>query len=414
MCEDTDTTREINTACPLPRTPKTHRRAALPGLRHNGAMVSSEGEGASEGRERERRTLKVAIRCDASAVMGTGHMIRCLALADELTARGHLVAIFGEITDLPWVSDQVQVRRLPVFSAPQSPDALAQLLSGQGYDAAVLDGYHLAPETGVRLQASGVTVLAISDDEFGADQAGDLYLDQNLGAVARPRTSPGEQLLGLDYALFRDELLRHRPDAAPERSATTAQMSAPSPTQPLRVLAVFGGSDPYRAASVVVPLLMSVPRPLNVTAIAANDVVAAELSAIELLPGQRLEVSGPRPDLMAIAADCDFAVTASGSSVWEFLCLGVPIGAVCVIDNQRVGYDAVAGAGAALPCGHLEDLRQHASARATARGTLRSLADEPATRAELSRHGRTMVDGLGRSRVADALERAVARRPEVG
>ena len=46
--------------------------------------------------------------------------------------------------------------------------------------------------------------------QFGAGQEADLYVDQNLGATAGPGPRSATQLVGLDYVLFRDQVLECR------------------------------------------------------------------------------------------------------------------------------------------------------------------------------------------------------------
>ena len=107
--------------------------------------------------------------------------------------------------------------------------------------------------------------------------------------------------------------------------------------------------------------------------------------------------------LAARAAACDLVVTASGSSVWELMCLGVPLGVVCVIDNQRPGYDMVADADLALGLGDLEMLRRDDDARAAAVSALREAFTDRDVRVERAARAQELLDGRGRARVAEAL-----------
>ena len=118
-----------------------------------------------------------------------------------------------------------------MVAAPDEPEELAGLAVRLGLDTVVLDGYHLDPGAGESIRARGVTVLAISDGPFGAGQDADVALDQNLGAAAGLGRS-GTFLAGLDYALFRDQVLEQR------RSPT--KDAPPRNRSPLRVIAVFG------------------------------------------------------------------------------------------------------------------------------------------------------------------------------
>lgn len=344
--------------------------------------------------------LHVALRCDGRPELGVGHVIRCLALGDELAARGARVTLVGEVAAVPWVLEQVAARGIEVVAAPTEPQALVALCARRHVDAVVLDGYHLPVASGSALRRAGIVVLALVDGPFGAEQEADLYLDQNLGAgLPAGRSVPPDavHLLGLEHVLFRDQVLRHR------------RTDVPEPATPPRVLCVFGGTDAYAAGPVVVPLLTATGRPVHVVAVAARLDLAAAIEQTETAPGQVVEVVPPTPDLAALAVTCDAAVTAAGTSMWELLCLGVPAALVCVADNQRVGYDAAARQGVAVPVGHLDALRQDATERERAVAVLSALLDDPVRRRRLALAGQSLVDGRGRARVVDALLTSVGR-----
>lgn len=336
----------------------------------------------------------VGLRCDGGPSIGVGHVVRCLALGDELLARGTEVSLLGDLGGLAWLENQAGTRDVTVVAAPDEPEALADLAVHLGLDAVVLDGYDLDPRSGRSLRARGVTVLAISDGPFGAGQDADIVLDQNLGAVADVGRS-GTVLAGLDFALFRDQVLEQR------RSPVDA---APRSGTPLRVLAVFGGTDAHGAAPVVVPLLVETGRPFEVVAVAAHADIARQLLALEMGAGQTIHVVPPVDDLAVLAVTCDLAVTASGSSVWEFCCLGLPAALVCVTENQVVGYDAVTAAGVAVGIGSLSALREDHDHRSACVSSLTQLLTDPQLRASLAQRGQELVDGRGRERVVDVLE----------
>lgn len=338
-------------------------------------------------------SLHVGLRCDGGSELGVGHVIRCLALADELLDRGHTVTLVGDVGGVAWVEEQVRDRALEHVSAPAGADELRSLAAHLRLDAMVLDGYHLDPDCGSSLRAAGVTVLAISDGPFGAEQDADIVLDQNLGAVPDPARS-GTALTGPDFVLFRDQVLRHRRAPGSIRTAEA----------PPRVLAVFGGTDPFAAAPVVVPLVLATRLPVHVVAVAARPEIGEQLRVLEGGPDQTIEVVRPVDDLAALAVTCDLTVTAAGSSVWEFLCLGVPAAIVCVTDNQAVGYEAVVAREAAVPVGLLAALRDDPQARDAGAHGLRHLIEDAGARRTLAERGQRLVDGRGRQRVADALE----------
>ncbi len=329
-------------------------------------------------------TLNIAIRCDALASLGTGHLVRQTALIEELTYRGHSTRLFGKC-DVPWAATQANAVGVS-FETPES-DFAAQVVR-EGADIVVIDGYEFDASLSKDCRAAGIGVVAMVDGPFGRHQLADVYVDQNLGSE-----DPGgdEWLVGPKYVLLRDVVLRQR--------------NAPRPNAPvLRAFVVFGGTDPFGGAPVAVDLLARTGVPMKIAAIAASQERRAELAQVTLSAGQSLDVLDVQDDLPALVATSDFVVSASGSSVWEFACIGIPTGLVCVADNQIVGYQA-ATADLAVGIGHLESLRNDKNARDQAVETLTILATSPDYRAELRDAGRTLIDGEGRARVADAIER---------
>ena len=331
--------------------------------------------------------LHVAIRCDALAAKGTGHLVRQTALAQELRARGHRVTLHGEC-DVAWA--RAQAGRVGLTSEPVGDDSPARC-AADGVDAVVIDGYDFPTSLGADLRARGVPVLAMVDDDFGRHQEADVFVDQNLGS-ADPGTPAW--LVGPRYVLLRDVVR--------DRRGTPAASNTPP-----RVLVVFGGSDPFGGCPVAAELLLSIGLPVDVVAIAASDERRAELAALDVGEGQRLEVLGAQDDLPGLALTCDVVVSAAGSSVWEFACLGVPTALVCVVDNQVTGYEAATDE-LAVPLGRLAALREDPEARDAARTAMTRLLEDDRWRAELADGGRALVDGDGRVRVADAIEALVA------
>ncbi|WP_051713040.1 PseG/SpsG family protein [Spirillospora albida] len=322
----------------------------------------------------------VGIYCDAGPGIGVGHLMRCLALAEELLSRGASVRVMAPTSGIEWIP--ALFGPVPLEEPP--PDLVA---SAARFDALVLDSYLLPPAVSGELRRAGLPVLAIVDGTTRGQDA-DIFVDQNLGAedVAVDLPPASTHLAGLRYALLRDDVRAH---------------ARPRPRRPLdgppRVLCVFGGTDPYGAAPAVLRLAAGTGAPFDATVIAARPPLLAELESVTLAPGQTARVIPPVADLPALAAASDVVVTASGTSIWDMLHLGVPTALTWVVDHQRDGYTATVSRGLAAGLGHVREFGPEASR------TLFRLLTDPSVRAALAGHGATAVDGQGRERVADAL-----------
>ncbi|MEQ4715092.1 hypothetical protein [Nonomuraea sp. B19D2] len=315
----------------------------------------------------------IGFRCDAGVRSGVGHLVRCVALAEELCARGVPVVFLGEVRGSDWARAQLRERGLPLVPAPGQPARLAALARELRLDAVVLDSYELPDGTGAALRGAGLAVLAIVDgDPLG--QEADLYLDQNLGAERRPFPRPARRLAGARYVLLRDSVRRRR----------RARRAGPVP----RVLCFFGGTDSAGVAPAWAEALRATGAAFEATVVSPAP-FEADGPITVIPPTDRL------PDLMA---EADLVVTAAGSAIWELLYLGVPTALSWVAGNQLIGYEELVGRGVAAGLGRTAD--------AQAVGVLARLLTDPAAREEHGRRGRGLVDGRGRERVADALLRS--------
>jgi len=328
--------------------------------------------------------------------------MRCLALAEELIGRGVEVSLIADLVGIPWLAEQVR-RRGVAICAPDPKNGVGSrlgLVRALAPDVVVVDSYRLPGSFYDTVYAAGATagwrVLALIDGDPG-DRVADLYLDQNIGAESDdwPLPETARRLAGLDYALLRSDVLAHRPTAPP--SVADEDGRAP------RVLAFFGGTDPYAVAPRAVRLLVSTGVPWTATVVAATPALRAELTVIAPGPGQVLDVIDPTDDLAAMVTEADVVLSAAGTSSWELLCLGAATAFVCVADNQETGYDRIVEQGLGVGVGRASDLAGDRAPTDSARHALTQLLTDPGKRDALRRAGWSRVDGGGRARVADAL-----------
>jgi spore coat polysaccharide biosynthesis predicted glycosyltransferase SpsG len=329
-------------------------------------------------------TVTVGIRTDAGVRRGVGHLVRCVALAEELAERGVAVRFLSDLGGLPWAEQQLTRRGLPWHPPPYDPVALVAACQRLDLDALVIDSYTLPPEHSVAVRRTGRPVLAIVDGDFRG-QSADIYVDQNLDAAIDAPDAVG--LAGLDYALLRTAVRGLRPLEAPVH---------PTSRTP-KVVAFFGGTDAYRAAPQIARLLTATGVAFDATVVAADDSLRAELIAVETGPGQHFEIISPTDDLPKLLAGADLAVSASGTSTWELLCLGLASALVWVVDNQIPGYERTIAHGYAAGLGRLGQFADKSV------DVLRELLTRPGSRAALATRAWSAVDGRGVERVADAL-----------
>ncbi|MCC5996828.1 MAG: UDP-2,4-diacetamido-2,4,6-trideoxy-beta-L-altropyranose hydrolase [Oceanicaulis sp.] len=334
---------------------------------------------------------RAVLRCDAGAALGAGHLMRCLTLANALSARGWSAEFLCR--DAPGAGlERVSGAGFALHRLPDDqPGHVRAALEAGPPGWLIVDHYDLDAAFERAVCPPGWRVMVI-DDLANRDHDCALLLDQTPGRAAGDYDGlvPDgcTRLTGPDYALLRPDFAAARPEAL--RAG------------PLRhVLVAMGGADPANATGAVLDALagrggLAVTVVLGGGAPHLDDVArkaAARGGAGRLVVECR--------DMAALMTGQDLAIGAGGMSALERAAIGLPSLIVTLADNQFLAARSLHAAGAAMLIG---DVRAPGWAEAIG-PALDALAD-PAPRTAMARAGLALVDGRGASRVAEALDAA--------
>lgn len=355
----------------------------------------------------------VAFRADASIEMGTGHLMRCLTLADRLRAAGHATIFLISPPAAHW-SGHVEARghTVKVLNLPKG--ALAEGLDGTAHaswlpwgwqrDAdstqaalssrvawLVVDHYGLDTrwEQAVRARADRILVI---DDLADRPHDCDILLDQN------PQDDEGsrydglvpdgcQRLIGPRYALLRPEFAEMAAEPRRERGSIE------------RINIFFGGIDApgaTLAALEAVQLAGLSHVPVDVVIGSQSPHLAAIRNMAASLAAASVHVDAT--DMAALFARASIGVGASGVAALERCCVGLPAVALATAANQERGLRALAAAGACIACGP----GTHATPQVLA-DALSTRAADRARLAAMSQIARSVVQGHGAGYVAAAI-----------
>jgi UDP-2,4-diacetamido-2,4,6-trideoxy-beta-L-altropyranose hydrolase len=373
----------------------------------------------------------VVFRCDASLLIGSGHVMRCRTLARALNRRavesvflcrrqpGDLIALLEEeFQVLPLPESPLPLCESPSDCEPLSgrelyaawlgctedkdaTECLAALVDAQLQPATwlVLDHYGLSAPWQQRMQqalrladgsAPGVLVL---DDLADRPHQARVLMDANRFNPAAPDPyrdwvpEACTTLLGPAYALL-DPLYPRLQPLLPPRS------------QLAWVLVFFGGMDAANHCGVALKAL-SHPRLLHLAVDVVVGGTAPHRAALERRVSQRPNTSlhVGLPSLAGLMARADLALGAAGTASWERACLGLPCLVVPVAENQVQGARALEAAGAAR-CLILEAAVDPV---AILQAALLELLDAPDALQAMSEACLELGDGRGLARVVAAL-----------
>jgi UDP-2,4-diacetamido-2,4,6-trideoxy-beta-L-altropyranose hydrolase len=311
--------------------------------------------------------MRLLIHADAGTAIGTGHLMRCLALAQACQDDGGSAAFFSHGLT-PALAERLQRENFELLTSDDGSHAA---------DWIVVDGYQFDSDYQSRIANSGRRLLWIDDEAHAAPYAATLVLNQNLHAhpdLYRERAASTRLLLGPRYALLRREFQRWR------------DWQRPHPSRARKVLVTLGGGDPKNMTLEIIRALRSLD---DVDAVVVAGATNPHFAALEAAAGDRIRLQRNVTEMSELMAWADVAIAAAGSTSWELAFMGLPSLLLTLAANQRPVAEALYAAGVAI------DL-----ARDTAIAEpLTLLLADAALREEMSRRGRALVDGRGASRV---------------
>lgn len=363
--------------------------------------------------------MRIAFRTDASLDIGTGHVMRCLTLADALRERGvdsHFIcrAHPGNLLDLirqrgygvevlpfneSFITSYAALTDAPAVhaawlgsdwatDAQQTIAALGETI----VDWLIVDHYALDANWQRCLRPSCCKLMVIDDLADRVHDA-DLLLDQNLGRSSADYSELApiscKMLIGPKYALLRPEFSAFRSHSLARREKSGIK----------KVLIAMGGVDKDNATGRILDTLrdVSLPSECDITVVMGPHApwLAQVQEKAESMPW-RTDVQVNISNMAQLMADSDFAIGAAGTTAWERCCLGLPTATLILADNQQQGAIALEAAGAVLLLNGLNNLEEKLPS------LLRKLTQAEILR-EMNKSCSAITDGRGATRLVSEL-----------
>jgi UDP-2,4-diacetamido-2,4,6-trideoxy-beta-L-altropyranose hydrolase len=375
--------------------------------------------------------MKVAFRTDASLQIGSGHVMRCLTLADALRAQGaqchfisrahpgHLIEVIRQrgyvVNSLiaPVQQAQAAIKAIaatgPVTQQHQQPELAQAVWLGSTWQAdaqetaavlailqpdwLVVDHYALDERWESALLPHYKKLMVI-DDLADRPHVCNLLLDQNLGRqpqdYAKRVPAHCQILTGPYYALLRPEFAALRPDSLQrrQRQTTIAQL-----------LITMGGVDQDNATAKVLQALKTCALSADCRITVVMGLTAPWLQNVQELAAQMpwpTEVVLNVNNMAQRMADSDLAIGAAGGTSWERCCLGLATLIVVLADNQQASAHALDAAHAARLIGAVSDIAEQVPL------AVRELTDSVCLM-RMSHAANVITDGCGVEKILAAI-----------
>ncbi|RKL68342.1 UDP-2,4-diacetamido-2,4,6-trideoxy-beta-L-altropyranose hydrolase [Salipaludibacillus neizhouensis] len=317
------------------------------------------------------------IRVDASVEIGTGHVIRCLTLAEDLKScyditfitsdySGHLaefiqskgfnVILLHKSSTKCDIQDELQHSHWLGGSQEEDARETLHIMKSQNrVDLMVVDHYALDYRW-EKIIRNRVRKIFVIDDLADRKHECDVLLDQNYYLDMGRRydnlvDKNCKRLLGPKHALLRKEFK----EAKKKLRNRSGEVE--------RILIFFGGSDPTNETTKAVRAIEKLNRKdilVDVVVGASNPNKETVKELVDKLPHvtYHCQVS----NMAELMVKADLAIGAGGSTTWERCYLGLPTITVEVAFNQMEILQAVEKSGAIINLGYssqvsIENLR---------------------------------------------------------
>ena len=342
----------------------------------------------------------VYFRTDGNSHIATGHLVRCLSIADACFSLGMKVCFLVSDHESKALFQSFDpacrfpVRILETASYDDLEKELPELLSilSDSRQFFFLDSYYVTEHylSAVRIAAK----VAYLDDLQLFDYPADLLINYDVIPESRSASyqaayqNAARTLLGASYTPLRAQFTNLQPYCRDRVS---------------NILVTTGGSDPYHFCL----RLIAAFRENSFLHLCQLHVVVGRLNEdkdklyklADELPFLQLHENVS--DMASLMASCDLAVSAAGTTLYELCAAGVPSIGFCLADNQLTAAKAFDEAGA-IPCAG--DIRRSCDeVLGNVMNFVTYMSENSKKRKAALETMRQLVDGKGAVRIAEAL-----------
>ncbi len=295
--------------------------------------------------------MKVIFRVDASLQMGTGHVMRCLTLAEVLKENGANVGFICRKHEGNLI-DKIRLNGFNVIelellagnridnklshsnwlgtTQQQDAEDCISVLQTTKIDWLIVDHYGIDEDWQQDLK-DYYDKLMVIDDLADRKHQCNILLDQTFGRQSKNYqalvSKSCELLLGSQYALLRPEFTKWREYSLERRKRPEFK----------QLLINMGGIDPENFTEQILNEIKACNLPKNVEVTIVMGGLSPHLESVENKANSlpcKARVKVDVDNIAEIMANADIAIGAAGATTWERCCLGLPTIQIVIADNQ--------------------------------------------------------------------------------
>ncbi|MFZ3171709.1 MAG: UDP-2,4-diacetamido-2,4,6-trideoxy-beta-L-altropyranose hydrolase [Carboxydocellales bacterium] len=342
--------------------------------------------------------FQILIRADGGQGIGIGHVMRCMSLASELAKLGVQIIFIGklDLTVAQYIEEHgFETIVIPKdFNLNKDLEFLIREIAAHKTVCVITDCYDLSADYLVAVRKQVKMIVSV-DDLNSFPFPTQLVINGNCYAPEMfYQSSTGDTifLLGLSYLLLRNEFRN-----CPQRLINQEVKN---------ILVTVGGSDVLNLVPEVLSALAAWKKGLEINIVIGPGFNNHKqiFQATEELVG-KVNFLEKVTNMCELMLNCDLAISAGGSTLYELAATGTPAVAILQADNQIHAAAAMAKLGVCINLGlgtypFKQDLIRN----------LQVLSDRR-IRLESSRAGKELIDGMGSMRCSNIIAAKLAENP---
>lgn len=321
--------------------------------------------------------IRYVFRADASPEIGAGHVMRLCSIIEEMLERELVVLLVGNIKGIPWLAKRVETLGNKLKFIEEN-----DFISDPSSDVLIIDSYTLDIDSDFFMKKKWLKIAALV--EVGTPKyKADLYI--HCGTNSKIESDyeflNSKFIGGIEYLPIRQSIQK-----------IENQLRIVGDIHPLRILVVGGGTDPLNFVRKFSLELLKFKQEFYAVLISDQPDICIPLDG-------RFSQRSIGTNLESELVDSDLIFTLSGTSSWDFLSCGFPLGIAMGFENQEDNYEFQVSNKLAIGIGKFTSKNMFEFNIEN----INSLMQSHDLRMELSRMARMKVDSLGVERIVKAL-----------
>ncbi len=331
-------------------------------------------------------TMRAIVYANGSSSIGLGHVMRTLAISNELKKRGFVVEY---ITDK---SDDTAVRLIKSFGFNvMVKDNILDFISKTKtqafkYDAAIVDSYDINEYELNGFYNISNKVVYIDDLAVFKEYNIDILINTSIDALNIDYFGVSKKLLGPKYAIIRDEF-------------RNVEYKTPG-LDVEKIMITLGGGDVSNITKDILDALIENYHNIEYCVVLGNSYRYKDLM-LQNYKQANINFYTDVRNMKDVMVDNDLAISAGGNTLYELCACGIPAIAVIIADNQK-GFVGGIHKKTGLPFIDLTEAG-FADAKNNFLAVLNKTLKDHSIRERVSREMFQLVDGEGCSRIADEI-----------